>query len=106
MRLTLSACNLILVVSQVLSTTVRKVLSNYGPTDATGTAEFCLMFDKCFDIMNVSSITSSSRQLKPFNAPFSSTDDPQFPWLKNQFLKCFEGWLRPIKKKNQGHYKI
>ena len=62
--------------AQVLSTTVSKVLSNYGPADAAGTAEFCLMFDRFFDIMNVSSTTASSRELKPFNAPFSSIDDP------------------------------
>ena len=73
--------------AQVLSTTVSKVLSNYGPADAAGTAEFCFMFDKFFDIMNVSSKTASSRELKTFNAPFSSTDDPRFSWLKNQFLK-------------------
>ena len=60
--------------AQVLSTTVSKDLSNYGPADAAGTAEFGLMFDKFFDIMNVSSTTASSRQLKPFRAPFSSTD--------------------------------
>ena len=49
--------------AQVLSTTANKVLSNYGPADAAGTAEFCLMFDKFFDIMNVSSATASSREL-------------------------------------------
>ena len=64
--------------AQVLSATVSRVLSNYGPADAAGTAEFCLMFDKFFNIMNVSSTTASSRELKPFNAPFSSTDDPRF----------------------------
>ena len=70
--------------AQVLSTTVSKVLSNYGPADAAVTAEFCLIFDISFDIMNVSSTTASSRELKPFNAPpFSSTDDPQFLWLKH-----------------------
>ena len=48
--------------AQVLSTTVSKVLSNYGPADAAGTAEFCLMFDKFFDNMNISSTTASSSQ--------------------------------------------
>ena len=48
--------------AQVLSTTVSKFLSNYGPADAAGTAEFCLMFDKFFDNMNVSSTTASSSQ--------------------------------------------
>ena len=85
--------------AQVLSTTVSKVLSNYGPADAAGTAEFCLMFDKFFDIMNVSSTTASSHELKPFNAPFLSTDDPRFSWLKNQFLKYFEDWLKSIEER-------
>ena len=30
---------------QVLSTTVSKVLSNYGPADAAGTAELCFIFE-------------------------------------------------------------
>ena len=80
----------------MLSTTVSKVLFNYGPADAAGTAEFCLMFDKFFDIMNVSSTAAFSSELKPFNAAFSSIDDPRFSWLKNQFLKYFEDWLRSI----------
>ena len=92
--------------AQVLSTTVSKVLSNYGPADAAGTAEFCLIFDKFFDIMNVSSTTASSRELKPFNASFLSTDDPRFSRLKNQFLKYFEDWLRSIEERPRGIYKI
>ena len=85
--------------AQVLSTNVSKVLSNYGPSDAAGTAEFCLMFDKFFDIINVSSTTASSRELKPFDPPFSSTDDLRFSWLKNQFLKYFEDWLRSTEER-------
>ena len=46
--------------AQVLGTTVSKVLPNYGLGDVARTAEFCLMFDKFFDIMNVSSTTASS----------------------------------------------
>ena len=39
--------------AQVLSTTISKVLSYYGPADAAGTAEFCLMFDRFFDTMKM-----------------------------------------------------
>ena len=67
--------------AQVFSTTVSKVSFNYGPADAAQMPEFCLIFDTFFSIMNVSSTTASSHKLKP------STDDPQFSWLKNQFLK-------------------
>ena len=56
------------------------------------------MFDmKFFDIMNVSSTTASSRELK--NGFKLSTDDPRFSWLKNQFLKYFEDWLRSIEER-------
>ena len=34
--------------SQVLSDTVGKVLAQFGPPEATGTANFCLMMDKFF----------------------------------------------------------
>ena len=39
--------------AQVLSSTVSSVLNAYGPPEAQGTATFCLMFDRFFDIMNV-----------------------------------------------------
>ena len=96
----------VILAAKVLSTTVSKVLSNYEPADAAGTAEFCLMFAKLFDIMTVGSTAASSRELKPFNAPFSSTDAPRFSWLKNQFLKNFKDWLRSFEKQPRGIYKI
>ena len=88
--------------AQVLSTTVSKVLSNYANT--AGIAEFCWLFDKFFDIMDFSSTTASPCELKPFNTAFSSTVDPWFSWLKNQFLKYFEDWLRLIEER-PGAYK-
>ena len=35
--------------------------------------------------MNVSTPAALAHELKPFKAPFLSTDDPQFSWLKHQF---------------------
>ena len=43
--------------------------------------------------------TAWSHKLRPFNAPFSSTDDPWFSWLKNQFLKYFEDWLGSLEER-------
>ena len=37
--------------------------------------------------------------MKPFNVPFTSTDDPRFSWLKNQFSKYFEDWLKSIEER-------
>ena len=43
--------------------------------------------------MNVSNTTVLTRELKPFDVPFLSADDPWFSWPKDQFLKYFEDWL-------------
>ena len=65
------------------------VLSNYWPADSTGTATF-------YQPMIVSSSTTAlTCELKPFDAPFLSTDDPRFSWLK-QFTKYFEDWLTTV----------
>ena len=39
--------------------------------------------------MNVSSTTALTRELKPLEAPFLSTDDQWFLWLKHQILIYF-----------------
>ena len=70
--------------AQVLSTPFSKVLSNYEPADAAKTAEFCLM----------SSTIASSRQLKPFNAQFSS------------IFKIFRRLVKISWGKTSGIYKI
>ena len=49
--------------------------------------------------MYASRTTASPHELKPCNAPFSSTNVPRFSWLKIQFLKYFEDWLRSIEDK-------
>ena len=46
--------------------------------------------------MNVSSTTALARELKPLEAPFLSTDNPRFLWLKYQILIYFEDWLKTI----------
>ena len=46
--------------------------------------------------MNVSSTTALTRELKPLEAPFLSTDDPRFLWLKYQILIYFQDWLKTI----------
>ena len=50
--------------------------------------------------------TTWSHELRPFNAPFSSTDDPWFSWLKNQFLKYFEDWLGSLEERTGAYTKF
>ena len=46
--------------------------------------------------MNVSSTTTLTRELKPLEAPFLSTEDPRFLWLKYQILTYFGDCLKII----------
>ena len=46
--------------------------------------------------MNVSSTTALTREMKQLEAPFLSTGDPQFLWLKYKILIYFEDWLKII----------
>ena len=39
--------------AQLLSETVGNVLNNFGPEEAEGTGQFCIMIDKFFDCLNV-----------------------------------------------------
>ena len=54
--------------------------------------------------MNVNSTTALTRELKPLEAPFLSTSDPGFLWLKYQILINFGDWLKTIKVRS-GVYK-
>ena len=82
--------------AQVLSSTVSKTLTSYGPPEAAGTAKFCLLMDSFFDIMNICNIQSHVFKRKPFLPPFTSVNDDRFGWLQNVFLKYFEDWLTSI----------
>ena len=46
--------------------------------------------------MNVSSTTALTYELKPLEAPFLPTNDPQILWLKYQILIYFEDWVKTI----------
>ena len=55
--------------SQVLSETVENVLKQFGPPEADGTAEFCLMMDRFFDCLNVKSSVEHITNRKAFIKP-------------------------------------
>ena len=78
--------------AQVLSSTVATILSTFGPPDAAGTAKLCEMVDSFFDCLNVRSTTEHQRKRKPFLAPYTSTEDERFQWLKNEFLGYLQRW--------------
>ena len=77
--------------AQVLSDTVGNVLNEFGPPEAAGTAQFCLMMDKSFDCLNVSNRKEWQEKQKDFLKPYDSVDDVRFEWL-DSFLLYFEQW--------------
>ena len=85
--------------AQVLSSTVSKTLTSYGPPETVGTAKLCLLMDSFFDVMNIRNIQSHEFKRKPFLAPFTSVNDDRFGWLQNILLKYFEDWLTFIEQR-------
>ena len=82
--------------AQVLSESVFSALSTFGPPESKATAEYCLMFDKFFDCMNVRNSAETVSKRKSFLKPFSSADDERFTWLLNDFLQYFSKWKKSI----------
>ena len=81
---------------QVLSGTNAKfLLSKFGP-EHHGTAKFCSMMNRFFDIMNVRHMTEYMEKRNWDIRPFESPDDDRLQWLKNEFLQYFIDWEKSI----------
>ena len=89
--------------AQVLSETVSNVLNQFGPPEAAGTAEFCLMMDKLFDCLKVGNTKEHELKRKPNLRPYESPDDIRFEWL-DTFLQYFNGRKESIEVRNDANY--
>jgi hypothetical protein len=78
--------------AQVLSESVGKAMKLVGGSEMEQTSHFVLMFDRFFDIFNVTNFTNSLHQRKPFKAPFRKGDDFRLTWLEHEFLKYLDLW--------------
>ena len=74
--------------AQVLSETVGNVLNHFGPPEAAGTSEFCLMMDNFFDCLNVRNTKEHKLERKPNLRPYESPNDIRFECLET-FLQYF-----------------
>ena len=59
----------------MLSNTVAEALMMMNDPDLEKTIEFCKMFDKFFDCLNVSSLDLGRRSTNPFKAPYHHSND-------------------------------
>ena len=89
--------------AQVLSETVGSVLHQFGPPEAQGTANVCLMVDKFFDCLNVRNTVEHELKRKPFLKPCHSVDDERFAWL-DSFLEYFRLWKESIEERQDGDF--
>ena len=89
--------------AQVLSETVGNVLKEFGPPECAGTSQFCLMMDKFFDCLNVSSKNKAIKNLKENLKPYESINDIRFEWL-DSFLLYFKKWKESIDNRNDRNY--
>ena len=78
--------------TQVLSESVGKRLYTYHRPECHGTADLCMMMDKCFDLLNIKNDIEHTTSIKEFLKPFTSPNDKRFKWLINDFLSYFERW--------------
>ena len=67
--------------AQVLSSSVAKILHNYGPAEAKETARYCEIIDRFFDIVNFRDDTQHSLQRKPDREPIKSSTDECLLWF-------------------------
>ena len=89
--------------AQVLSETVGNVLNNFGPEEAEGTGQFCIIIHKFFDCLNVRNTKEHIIKRKPFLKPYESVDDITFAWL-DEFLQYFKSWKHSIEARNDANY--
>ena len=74
--------------AQVISKTVGNVLNEFGPFEAAGTANFCLMMDTFFDSLNVRNTVEHEQRRNSNLKPYHSVEDSHFEWL-DSFLSYF-----------------
>lgn len=72
----------------MLSESVSKALQLTGGEDAEETAKFVMMFDKFFDCLNVSNFTNGARARKPFQKPYTNSEDTRLEVSKAFINNC------------------
>lgn len=91
-----------------MSESVSNALMLTGGEEVTETVKFVAIFDKFFDILNVSNFTNGTRKRKRFQHPYRGADDFRLDvrlvgilnrnhviisqWLKEVFLPYLDQW--------------
>ena len=79
--------------AQVLSSTVSKILCEYYDSSTHETANYCLLMNKFFDIMNIRNQLECTKKRNEFLKPIKEVNDTRVIWLKDVF---FIDWKKSI----------
>lgn len=82
--------------AQVMSDTVSKVMTQFGPQEASETAKLIGLVDRFFDCMNVRSKKEGHYKRKPDLLPFTDPGDARFSFLLTEYLGYFDDWKESI----------
>ena len=61
------------------------ILKEFGPPEASGTAEFCILMDTFFYCLDVQNKEEYKIKRRPNLKPYSDVNDERFSWLENEF---------------------
>ena len=90
--------------TQVLSESIAKYFYTYHELECHGTAYFCFMMDKVFDLFNVKNNVEHVTNTKEFLKPFSNPSDYRLKWLSEDFIAYFEKWRKSIEN-SEGNFR-
>lgn len=93
--LTASSTMNVRLAAQVLSSSVGKVMLEYGGEECTETAGFIIKMDTFFDCLNVRSLDEGVKKRKKNLLPFKDLDDERFTFLKD-FLDFLFSWKSAV----------
>ncbi|XP_078489093.1 uncharacterized protein LOC144746139 [Ciona intestinalis] len=84
------------IAAQTLSRSVSLELKNKG---FHSTSEYCLMFNRFFDLMNTTS--NFSKASNPDLRPYTEQSDPRLLWLEEDFLNYFTFWKSSLDENSE-----
>ena len=86
---------------QILISLVGDILKEFGSSEDSGTAEFCILMDAFFDRLNVQNKEEYKINRRPNLKPCSDVTDERFSWPENQFLCYFQEWKNSIENRQR-----
>uniref|UniRef100_A0A1X7UNS3 Transposable element P transposase-like GTP-binding insertion domain-containing protein n=1 Tax=Amphimedon queenslandica TaxID=400682 RepID=A0A1X7UNS3_AMPQE len=86
-------------ISRVLSNSVSMALMLVLEDEASETSLFASMFNRFFDMLNVSNYTNGTRYRNPTIYPYRHGNDHRLKWLEQDFIQFLDEWEDSVENK-------